>query len=152
MAEKGVKNFIRIPFARQETSFDSGECSAGLVLPGNSVLHKSPLAGLAPDTDGPGWRDGDRAAKPSTSPVRNSQSSSSPGAWDDPQWMGKLLLEHHLQRSQLYTAPTHCHTQGQCCPPPHTSSTAVSAGLPDRKQTYENSRERIKSKPKITLR
>lgn len=69
------------------------------------------------------------------------QSNSSPGAWDDPQWTGKLLWEHRLQRSRLYRAPTRCHKQGQCCPLPHTSSRAVPAGLPDRKQPYENSRE-----------
>lgn len=41
-----MTNF-RIPLTRQETCFDSGECTAGLILPGNTVL---PRAGLTPDT------------------------------------------------------------------------------------------------------
>ena len=84
------------------------------------------------------------------SPVWNNQSSSSPGAWDDPQWKGKLLLEHRPQRSRLYRALTRCHKQGQCCPLPHTSSTSTSSGPPDRKRPYENSRKEFKKKTKQT--
>lgn len=98
-----------------------------------------------------GWRAGDRAAKPSTSPVWNNQSSSSPGAWDDPQWMGKLLLEHHPQRSRLYRALTHCHKQGQCCPLLRTSSMSMSSGPPNRKQPYENSRKEFFKKQHIQV-
>lgn len=85
----------------------------------------------------------------SPSSVWNNRSTLSPGAWDDPRWKGKLLLGHRPQRSRLYRALTHCHKQGQCCPPPHTSSTSVSLGAPSRKQPYENSRKRIIEKDKV---
>lgn len=83
---------------------------------------------------------------PVRGPVRNSQTSSSPDAWDDPRWKEKLLLEHHPQQNQLYRALNHCHKQGQCCPLPRTSSMSMSSGPPDRKGHYEKSRKELKTK------
>lgn len=103
-------------------------------MPINTTLHRLSRAGLASDAGkgSSGMESWEWGMSPS--PVWNNLSISSPGAWDDPRWKGKLLLEHHPRRSQLYRALSHCHKQGQCCPPPHTSSMSMSSGAPSRKQ------------------
>lgn len=121
-------------------------------MPINTTLHRLSRAGLASDAGkgSSGMESWEWGMSPS--PVWNNLSISSPGAWDDPRWKGKLLLEHHPRRSQLYRALSHCHKQGQCCPPPHTSSMSMSSGAPSRKQPYENSKKRIIEKKKNKVR